>query len=219
MRNVNRCGLCVVDTKRKKIVVLRRRCPYSPTPRKKTLVSSEPFVEQFCIPRGCQNSHEAAFICGVREFIEECGFFFKSFYKLPQTFDLEWEDPKDQVWRYTISFILADMDSIFVPLESKITDFVGYLAASPPEDQQVFFVQKDVLESVQDEENTQDLKINLRHSIVPVRSKSFRRIQNKEFVQATIMDLNKYYELIDVQQKCYIKNNYSSFIGTLNSVI
>lgn len=219
MRNANRCGLCVIDVKRKKIVVLRRKCPYNTRPTARGPFKRYPFLEQFCIPRGCQNAYEAAFSCGIREFIEECGFFFKSFYKLSQTFDLEWEDPKDVIWSYKISFIFVNLDTIFVPFETKISELVSYVTNECQFEEGALTIKSEILQSLQDELNTENLKLNFNQSIVPIRSKPFLRIQNREFVEAVIMDIAKYFELINVQKKFYEKNNYTKFINLIDKAI
>lgn len=240
MKNVNRCGLCVIDPKRKKIIVLKRKCPYiknTQTPNTTTTTAAgttittisqvtpqkskrkPPFVEQFCIPRGCQNTYESSFSCGIREFIEECGFFFNSFYKLSQTFDLEWEDPKDVTWRYKISFLCVDVESIFIPLQEKILDLVDFVSKQCQDATENYITfDSTQFQPPPDDDVPQPFSIkekvrqNLNQSIIPIYSKNFKRLQKREFIQPSIMDIEKYFELMQTQKKLYIKNNYSSFL-------
>lgn len=226
--------MCVIDPKRKKIVVLRRKCPYTKNAPPQQSLSDRPenkkrlaFVEQFCIPRGCQNTYESAFNCGIREFIEECGFFFKSFYKLPHTFDLEWEDPKDVIWRYKISFICVDVESIFIPSQEKVSQLVDFVSKQCHNSKKTYttfdptpFVGEECESQprIFTQFNIKDKVVqNLNSAIVPIYSKNFKRLQKREFIQPSIMDIGKYFELINIQKKLYIKNNYSrflQFIGT-----
>lgn len=103
----SRSGLFVMDTSRKNVVVLKRLRPYTPE-----ISKAFGFVEEYSIPRGGHlTQREPSISCAVREFIEECGFFFREFLLLHDTFELQWNDPPTATWRYTIHFMIANFKS------------------------------------------------------------------------------------------------------------
>lgn len=212
----NRCGLFVIDVARKKVVVLRRRCPYTSDGKKRINYHDgqqhQPFVEQFCVPRGiCLNSYEQPFTCGVREFIEECGFFFKRFYRAAKTFILKWQDPKDVFWEYTISFIFADLSTMFVPIDTKIGELVAHITAETKGiEEGSIKLEESVLENVV---NTRaSTNFNLNHIFVPIWTEALIRLRCRENVQAVVMNLDKYLELINLQKPFYTSSNYDQFL-------
>lgn len=103
-------GLFVIDKDTKQTIILKRSTPYNDSV--KTLDGG--FVEEYCIPRGnLKHDNETDLECGVREFIEECQLFFSEFYIIPETFDLEWRDPPNKLWKYKIFFLFVSMKHSF----------------------------------------------------------------------------------------------------------
>lgn len=127
-------GLCVLDVKRKKIIVLKRKIPYDGS----VPDDSGRFVEQISIPRGGALDNENLFRCAKREFFEETRFKLKSMEYLDETFNLYWCDPQSKKWEYTIFFAVASLKSknimkvrslyttsLFTPTIMKITDYTS----------------------------------------------------------------------------------------------
>lgn len=134
---MHRAGVCLIDPKQKKILVLKRKTVYEKTWRSNPRV----FLEQYSLPRGgCKNRKEPPLTCAIREFIEETGFFPKEGYISSESFNLFWYDPENVKWEYSIYFVLADLSNenkikiddnsnIFIPLideSTKICRFSKY---------------------------------------------------------------------------------------------
>lgn len=103
-------GLFVIDKSTNQTIILKRSTPYNDS----VIESHCGFVEEYCIPRGSlKHDNESELECGIREFIEECQLFFSEFYILPETFNLEWRDPPDKLWRYKIFFLFVSMRHSF----------------------------------------------------------------------------------------------------------
>lgn len=223
MKRVTRCGLFVVDLQRQKTIILQRRCPYDIDRRYWQRGSA--FIEQFCVPRGaCINSHESVFACGVREFIEECGFFFKAFTKCPYTFTLEWEDPETVLWQYRISFIQVNLEDIIIPMENKIGALVSHIMqmvdlAGDEKDQLNVLLDDNVLTEVIDTNanfhHTADI-FDLKAEFLSMKSR-FRKIRNTEFVHAVVTNIQTYISLLNIQKTLYISSNYAEFISFIQT--
>lgn len=107
-------GLFVIDKTTKQTIILKRSTPYNDSTY---VVQQDGFVEEYCIPRGgLKHEHESELECGIREFIEECQIFFSEFYILPETFNLQWRDPPNKLWKYKILFLLVSMKDSFTVL-------------------------------------------------------------------------------------------------------
>ena len=212
MVQINRCGLFVIDPKLKKAIVLKRRYPYE---SKKTN-NIEPFVEQFCIPRGArQNIHEPLFVCSIREFIEECGFFFKTFKFQDYFFDLWWEDPINVVWKYRIFFMFADFKQIIVPLENKITHLVQEITLHIRQsmDGRVKLPADELQSYLNPISNLQTIYTNKK--LIFIKPLGFRKVLLNECINACIINLTKYIKIIERQQNTYVSSNYGAFLEIL----
>lgn len=103
-------GLFVIDRATNQTIILKRSTPYNDSVN----TYQDGFVEEYCIPRGSlKHENESELECGIREFIEECQLFFSEFYILPETFELEWRDPPNKLWKYKIFFLLVSIKHSF----------------------------------------------------------------------------------------------------------
>lgn len=103
-------GLFVIDKCTNQTIILKRSTPYNDS----ICTPQDGFVEEYCIPRGgLKHENETDLECGIREFIEECQIFFSEFYILPETFNLQWRDPPNKLWKYKILFLFVSMKNSF----------------------------------------------------------------------------------------------------------
>lgn len=104
---ITRAGLCVIDYRRKKMVILKKLEPYT-----KTYIY-ENFVEKYCLPRGKTiRKTEDLFHCALREFHEETTLLLiDNFEKYCDYFDLWWYDQNEK-WIYRIFFVNVDFNLI-----------------------------------------------------------------------------------------------------------
>lgn len=70
-----------------------------------------PFIEEIQVPRGRCEKDETLLNCAIREFMEECGIYFKSIHFLTEAYRLQWEDIGYGQWEYKIFFGIASFNS------------------------------------------------------------------------------------------------------------
>ncbi|AMB48654.1 ADP-pyrophosphatase-like protein [Glossina pallidipes salivary gland hypertrophy virus] len=229
-------GVFIFEKTTSSVFILKRTLPY-----KNSIISdNNTFIEQYSLPRGKYLSkNEPTLICGIREFMEECGVFFKKFEIFPKTFKLWWHDPINIHWEYEISIIIVYINDIFTFNESYCSSLLNiirtelnnyYPLLKYNDDFKVInyykskkcisldlnkIIKNGYLKNVKFQNHDNIFKIINKNN----KSTSSTHARVFENIEAYLVKIKIYFILIRKQLKLYHSSNYIEFLNFISKKI